>query len=116
MPFRWSWVALAAAFTACGPAAAAPLHDAVSLNIGLSCQWQKRCMQAQKRAMKQALSYVKKQRPATWRVEQCNRNAARGRYRVDWLGFNNCIRNAALRYTPPPAPPRKRRSRRRSEA
>jgi hypothetical protein len=79
------------------PAVAAPLHDAVALNIGLNCQWQVRCIEQQRKAMNRALSYVSKKRPAAWRIHQCNRNAARKRYRVDWIGFDNCIRNAALR-------------------
>jgi hypothetical protein len=82
-----------------------PIADAVGLNIGLNCQWQRQCMAAQDKAMKRALSYVRKEQPPTWRVHLCNRNASRGRYRVDWVGFNNCIRNAALR---PPPPPRTR--------
>ena len=82
------------------PAVAAPLHDSVSLNIGLNCQWQARCIAQQEKAMKRALSYVSKKRPAAWRIHQCNRNAARKRYRVDWVGFDNCIRNATLRTAP----------------
>jgi len=82
------------------PAAAAPLHDAVTLNIGLNCQWQARCIDRQHKAMKRALSYVSKKRPAAWRIHQCNRNAARRRNRVDWVGFDNCIRNADLRSAP----------------
>ena len=81
-----------------GPApAAAPLHDTVSLNIGLNCQWQQRCIEQQYQAMKRALAYVHKAQPAAWRVQQCNRNAARRRNRVDWIGFDNCIRNMMLR-------------------
>ena len=87
---------LAFGFSGAG-ATAAPLHDATSLNIGLNCQWQQRCIAQQQRAMKRALSYVKKKQPAVWRVEQCNRNAARSRNRVDWIGFDNCIRNTSLR-------------------
>ena len=79
------------------PAAAAPLHDSVSLNIGLNCQWQPRCIHQQRSAMKRALTYVRKAQPAAWRIHQCNRNAARRRYRVDWVGFDNCIRNTSLR-------------------
>ena len=26
----------------------------------------------------------------------CNRNAGRGGYRVDWVGFEHCIRNSGL--------------------
>jgi hypothetical protein len=47
--------------------------------------------------MKHALAYVMKERPPHWRVELCNRNASRGGYRVDWIGYDHCIRNAALR-------------------
>jgi hypothetical protein len=47
--------------------------------------------------MARALTFVRKQRPPVWRVQLCNRNASRGRNRVDWVGFDNCIRNAALR-------------------
>jgi len=90
------------------PAAAAPLHDSVSLNIGLNCQWQTRCIADQNRAMKRALSYVRKAQPAAWRIHQCNRNAARKRYRVDWIGFDNCIRNTSLR-APSRAPLRRGR-------
>ncbi|HET9812245.1 MAG TPA: hypothetical protein VFP57_01120 [Sphingomicrobium sp.] len=86
-----------------------PLRDPVALNIGVACQWQQKCMSKQKRAMKRALKYVRKSDPPVWRIQACNRNASRGRFRVDWIGFNNCIRNASIR----PAPPRplKRRSR-----
>jgi hypothetical protein len=84
-------------FAFSAPAAAAPLHDSVSLNIGLNCQWQPRCMDLQRNAMQRALTYVHKARPAAWRIHQCNRNAARKRYRVDWIGFDNCIRNTSLR-------------------
>ena len=90
--------------------AAAPIYDAVSLNIGLTCQWQERCIARQQRAMKRALKYVDKYDPPAWRIQLCNRNASRKRNRVDWVGFENCVRNAALR----PAPPRnvvKRRAR-----
>jgi hypothetical protein len=77
--------------------AGAPLYNSVGLNIGLNCQWQQKCIARQHGAMKRALYYVKKQQPPAWRIQLCNRNAARTRYRVDWVGFDNCIRNAALR-------------------
>jgi hypothetical protein len=77
------------------------IHDPVALNIGINCQWQSRCMTQQRAAMKRALSYVEKYRPPQWRVHLCNRNAARGGDRVDWVGFDHCIQNAALK--PPPA-------------
>jgi hypothetical protein len=91
---------LVAALLATLPATAyakPPLHDPVALNIGLSCQWQARCIAKQKRAMKRSLTFVKTYQPASWRIELCNRNAARRGFRVDWVGFENCIRNAALR-------------------
>jgi hypothetical protein len=81
-----------------------PLNDPVLLNIGVVCQWQHRCIGAQQKAMKSALSYVKKH-PAAWKVEVCNRNAGRNGTRKDWIGFNNCIRNPAI------TPPRARRRR-----
>jgi hypothetical protein len=90
----------ALALLAAAPAGAqprAPLHDSVTLNIGINCQWRQRCIDQQQHAMRRALSYVRTQRPANWKIQLCNRNAARGRYRVDWIGFDNCIRNAALR-------------------
>ena len=87
----------------------APITDGVLLNIGLNCQWQRTCMAAQQAAMDRALKYVRKARPASWRIQMCNRNAARSRYRVDWVGFNNCIRNASLRPAPPRPISRKRR-------
>jgi hypothetical protein len=95
------WMALAALALAWAASAAevraAPLHDSVSLNIGLNCQWQQRCIAEQKRAMKRALKYVRNEKPPGWRIHLCNRNASRRRFRVDWVGFNNCIRNASLR-------------------
>lgn len=95
---------LFAAFLLCAGAAApaaqfrAPIYDPAALNIGINCQWQQRCMANQQRAKKRALNYVKSQQPPVWRIQMCNRNASRGRNRVDWVGFDNCIRNASLRY------------------
>jgi hypothetical protein len=80
-----------------------PLSDPVTLNIGFVCQWQPRCMSQQKGAMKRALKLVRKYQPPTWRIEMCNRNAGRSRSRVDWAGFENCIRNTTLRPAPLPA-------------
>ena len=80
-----------------GAQSRAPLHDSVTLNIGINCQWRQKCMGEQQHAMRRALFFVRTQRPASWKIQMCNRNAARGRYRVDWIGFDNCIRNAALR-------------------
>lgn len=83
------------------------LHDPVALNIGINCQWQARCMTKQRAAMKRSLAYVSKARPPQWRVHLCNRNASRSGNRVDWVGFENCIRNAALK--PQPGPRRRNR-------
>jgi hypothetical protein len=101
--------AAAAALAIIGTAATADqrpiLYDAVALNIGVNCQWQSRCMAQQRSAMKRSLGYVTKSRPPQWRVHLCNRNAGRGGARIDWVGFEHCIRNAALR---PPAPVHKK--------
>ena len=76
-----------------------PLRDPVFLNIGFVCQWKDSCIAKQRGAMKKALGYVDKHDPPAWKVQQCNRNASRyrGRGRVDWIGFNNCIRNSSIR-------------------
>jgi hypothetical protein len=97
---RWILGAAAACLvlpTSVGAQARAILHDPVALNIGVNCQWQSDCMSQQRSAMKRALGYVAKHRPPHWRVQLCNRNAARRGYRVDWVGFDHCIRNARLR-------------------
>ncbi|MCL6729969.1 hypothetical protein [Sphingomonas hankyongi] len=60
-------------------------------------------MAQQQKAMNKALKYVRKHDLPAWRIHMCNRNAARTRYRVDWVGFENCIRNTALRDPPPRA-------------
>jgi hypothetical protein len=86
----------------------AVVHDPVVLNIGVTCQWQPRCIAQQRRAMTGALSFVTGSRPSHWRVQLCNRNAGRGGNRVDWVGFDHCIRNADLRQ---PATPTKKRRR-----
>ena len=106
---RWLYAAAAAAILM--PAIAlgrgrAMLHDPVSLNIGVICQWQARCMTLQRSAMTRALGYVARHRPPHWRVQLCNRNAGRSGYRVDWIGFDNCVRNPGLRA---PKHPRNRR-------
>jgi hypothetical protein len=103
-----AFVFAAAALVTASPntPADAPIYDAAALNIGISCQWQMRCMTAQRHAMKHALKYVSKYRPPSSRIAQCNRNASRQPRgtRVDWVGFNNCVRNAAIVYIPPPPP------------
>jgi hypothetical protein len=110
---RWIFAAAALGLTsAAAPARLErpPLYDPVMLNIGFVCQWQTRCMAMQNGAMKRSLGYVRKRQPQTWRIELCNRNAARKRQRVDWIGFENCIRNPALR--PLPSLARRDRNRR----
>lgn len=104
-PFTAALVAVFLSLGAAGSVSAkstAPLADPVALNIGLSCQWQQRCMDRQKKAMKRALKFVRKEQPPAWRIQLCNRNASKSRSRVDWVGFHNCVRNAALRPAPPP--------------
>jgi hypothetical protein len=92
------------------PASAhAPIADASALNIGLNCQWQQNCIRRHQGAKKRALKFVQKYNPPAWRVELCNRNAGRGRQRVDWVGFDHCIRNLALRQPPPPPPPARKK-------
>ena len=95
-PVRWAIAALLAA-TAVSGFAAAPLYDSVGLNIGLNCRWERRCIAAQTHAMHRALGYVRTHHPPQARIHLCNRNATRGRFRTDWIGFDNCIRNSALK-------------------
>jgi len=109
---RWAYI-LGAMLTAADSGAAAarvatppPLYDPVLLNRGLVCRWEARCMGKQEDAMKRALKYVRKKNPPSWRVALCNRNASRGQARIDWVGFNGCIRNTKL--LPPPPQPRHR--------
>jgi hypothetical protein len=99
---KWAIVPAALIVLAAGSQVRArpPLNDPVTLNIGFVCQWQPRCMSQQRGAMKRSLKLVRKYQPPTWRIEMCNRNAARSRYRVDWTGFENCIRNTTLRPVP----------------
>ena len=91
-----------------GAARAPVLHDGVALNIGVNCQWQPRCMAQQRAAMNHGLKFVSKTRPPQWRIQLCNRNANRGGNRVDWIGFDHCIRNSGLRQ---PATVKKRSAR-----
>lgn len=97
---RWVLGAAAASVMlpiSAGAVARPMLYDPVALNIGVNCQWQSTCMSRQRSAMKSALSFVARQRPPHWRVQMCNKNAGKGGYRVDWIGFDHCIRNAGLR-------------------
>jgi hypothetical protein len=77
--------------------ALAPLYDPVVLNVGISCQWQRSCERRQLKAMSSARKFIARTHPPLWRIQLCNRNAWRGAARVDWIGFNNCIRNKRLR-------------------
>ncbi len=74
-----------------------PLYNPALLNIGFVCRWNAKCMHRQERAMKRALRYVKSHDPPAWKIQLCNRNASRRSTRVDWIGYDNCIRNRALR-------------------
>ena len=108
-------LAAAALIFACGGAYAVeaearakpPLRNPALLNIGFVCRWQPRCIRIQEKAMVRTLKHMKKYPPAPWKVQLCNRNAARNGTRKDWVGFENCLRNTALRA---PAKSRKRRS------
>lgn len=71
--------------------------DPVRLNIGYVCGWQVACIDRQTVAMRKALNYVKRYNPPKWKIQQCNRNASRGRSRVDWIGYYNCIQNLNLK-------------------
>ncbi len=82
-----------------------PLRNPAILNIGFVCKWQQRCIAKQEKAMGTALKHVRKYPPPAWKIQLCNRNAGRNGTRVDWIGFNNCVRNTELR---PPPKPRKR--------
>jgi hypothetical protein len=77
--------------------AAAPLYDPVILNIGVNCQWQQRCEHQQRSAMKNAHRYIAHEHPPLWRIRLCNRNARRATARIDWIGFEDCIRNSSLK-------------------
>lgn len=74
-----------------------PLRNPALLNIGFVCRWQQRCIRIQEKAMARTLKHMRKYPPAPWKVQLCNRNAARNGTRKDWVGFENCLRNPALR-------------------
>jgi hypothetical protein len=96
-------VALALAACAQQARAAAPLYDPVILNIGINCQWQQHCERKQRDSMKDAARFIAARHPPLWKIHLCNRNARRGSARIDWVGFNSCIRNGSLE-----EPPRRR--------
>jgi hypothetical protein len=77
----------------------APLYDPVILNVGISCQWERHCERRQLKAMSHARKFIAHKRPPIWRIHMCNRNARRGPARVDWIGFDDCMRNPNLRPT-----------------
>jgi len=115
---RWAFIAAAVIAAATGAVTAQalsnsppPLYDPVFLNLGFVCRWETRCMDRQDDAMKRSLKYVRTKRPPTWRVQLCNRNAGRKGQRVDWVGFEHCIKNEALRPPPPSQGAHRRRPR-----
>jgi hypothetical protein len=55
-------------------------------------------MLLQRAAMTRALTYVRTRRPPHLQVQLCNRNARRGGNRVDWIGYDHCIRNPAMKH------------------
>lgn len=76
--------------------AVAPLHDPVALNVGINCQWKLSCERRQRKAMAAARKFIARSHPPVWRIQMCNRNARRAPTRIDWVGFDNCIRNPRL--------------------
>jgi hypothetical protein len=90
-------MALAAAVSAASAARRPPLRDPVLIRIGVLCRWERSCIARQQSAMASALRYVNRRSPPTARIHACNRNASRGMDRVDWVGFDNCIRNPRVR-------------------
>jgi hypothetical protein len=96
---RTGFVALALLGCTGSAHAVAPIHDPVALNIGINCQWHESCERRQFNAMNDARRYVAATHPPVWRIHMCNRNAARGPSRIDWVGFDDCIHNADLKRT-----------------
>lgn len=98
MGARVSLVALALALMvpASGSNAVAPLYDPVTLNIGISCRWDRNCERGQLKAMRAARKFMGKEYVPPWKIQLCNRNARRGAAQVDWIGFNSCLRNPHL--------------------
>ena len=75
----------------------APLRNPALLNIGFVCRWQSQCIRTQQIAMVRSLKHMRSYPPASWKVQLCNRNSSRNGTRKDWVGFENCLRNTALR-------------------
>lgn len=76
--------------------AVAPLYDPVILNVGINCQWQRSCERRQLKAMSSAHAFIARSHPPLWRIQLCNKNARRSIARIDWVGFDDCLRNARL--------------------
>lgn len=74
-----------------------PIRDPLLINIGMVCRWERSCIGMQDAAMRRSLQNVAASRPPLWKIHLCNRNAARGPYRTDWVGFENCISNRKLK-------------------
>ena len=110
MKLKLAFAAVALSVAASSAAAEArvkpPLRNPALLNIGFVCRWHERCIHEQQNAMERALKYVRKTQPPAWKIQLCNRNAGRNGTRVDWVGYDNCVRNLALR--PPPKARRRR--------
>ena len=81
-------------------ASRAPVRDRLALNIGINCRWEPQCIRTQQFGRRDAVQYIRRYNPPRWRIAQCRRNARRYGNRLDWTGFNNCVRNAAIRYRP----------------
>ena len=96
------WILAIALLAFCSAASAsgrhALLHDPVALNIGVNCQWQTGCMAQQRAAMDRSLAYVASRKPPRSQIQLCNRNASRGGVRTDWVGYEHCIHNRALKH------------------
>ncbi len=94
------WIAplmLGLATAGVADAARGPAVHPVVRNINLLCGSQSACVQRQWRSMQNAFAFMRTKRPPVWKIEQCNRNAAKQRSRIDWIGFDNCIRNPKVK-------------------
>jgi hypothetical protein len=87
-------------FVAADARATAPIYDPMTLNIGINCHWQQSCQRKQANAMNDARKFIDVYQIPLWRIHLCNKNARRGPARLDWIGFNACIRNPQLAPTP----------------
>jgi hypothetical protein len=101
MGARYALAALALLTEASEARGTAPLYDPVTLNIGINCQWQQSCQRRHLKAMTSAHRFIAARHPPLWKIHLCNRNARRSSSRIDWVGFNDCIRNPGLTQPPP---------------